>query len=256
MKHIISTIIATISLIIGYNIYPVVNSTKSIEKTNPITESAFEKNSDSECNNTNKTSSFVIEAKSINEQTNSPQDAITESEDIINVSNSNRELEIETTNNQFVAMDNIGKQELEDWSSNHREHLLNIIDAKVPDGLKKKYIDIMSKENDFLDAPTIKQDPVIDSDWAFMMEQQLREIIEEDESSDNFELYSLTCKQLTCEIVGGETVANTWTAIFTNLMGNQELAVQLDHQYVQGSSISKDGINYVYFQLKFKSNTI
>ncbi|MCP4413717.1 MAG: hypothetical protein GY808_14245 [Gammaproteobacteria bacterium] len=102
-------------------------------------------------------------------------------------------------NNESYTLD---EQELQKWSVDHTEQLLKLIETNLPDFVAKEMKKQITINNNFLDNPELRQEPIEDSNWAFLMEQYLNDFISTHELSDDFELINLTCKQLTCGILG------------------------------------------------------
>lgn len=147
------------------------------------------------------------------------------------------------------------QKELEEWSIMHRDHIDGLITAHMSSENAEHMKLKVSKDNEFLIQPPIKQDPIEDDNWAYNMEQQLKLLISQHELSENFQLLNLSCKQLTCDIFGVEKEANTWFKLYVSLLQNAPNVEFPDGNNDPKSVIyMENDVAVVYSQIRFKSS--
>jgi hypothetical protein len=220
MKNLfINTIVAIICFTLGYVFYPTINESNA--------EATFTNNVD----NDNAIESYskvvkeqeivqIIKADSISED-NSKQSIIAKEESVVldkvDVDNQVTPIAKEKTIDETVLFD---QKELEEWSVVHKEQINELVTAHMSSENAEHMKSQISKDNDFLSQPSIKQDAIEDENWAYNMEQQLKIFISQHELSENFELLNLSCKQLMCDVFGVEKESNTWFPIYVSLLQN------------------------------------
>lgn len=144
--------------------------------------------------------------------------------------------------------------ELRSWASKHKADLNELINTHLPNHIAQNMIDMIGQNNEFLTQPTVKQDPAIDANWAFNTEQELRSYIENHPESNHFDLISVSCKQLKCDVLGIEKEAQAWIKIFFSMFKNLPNVNPPDSSGDTNSFsfLNGDDTTSVYYQLKFK----
>ena len=250
MKTIKIIIIALISLFIGYNVYPILNSkTETIDKKeinsliSTTNTNCIESNK--EPNQTQSKNLVSSKEQTINTSDTSPENTISGS----NISMGENEQPIDN-NPTYETPEQI---ELNDWTAVHKEDLMKLLSDRLPANFVEDLTKAILKDNTFLNSPTIQQDPAIVSDWAQMMEYHLRDVMERHPLIAGFQIYSLTCKQLTCEILGAENEPFSWMPIMNSFFKDPIINKNLNAPSIKGHSYPRDKINYWYIRLGFKS---
>ncbi|MCJ8295636.1 MAG: hypothetical protein MJK15_14625 [Colwellia sp.] len=147
------------------------------------------------------------------------------------------------------------QKELEEWSVSHTERINDLVTAHMSSENAEHMKTQISKDNDFLTQPPIKQDPIEDENWAYNMEQQLKLLIAQHELSDKFQLLNLSCKQLMCDIFGIEKEGNTWFKLYISLLQNAPMVDFPDGSNDPKSVIyMENDLAVVYSQIRFKSS--
>jgi hypothetical protein len=148
------------------------------------------------------------------------------------------------------------QDELNNWTTKHKEKLWENLTNNLPIGILDDMLGQVEKDNSFLNEPTLKQDPITDEEWAYVMEQELRDFIQRHALSNNIVLFDVACKQLTCELSGNELQAGTWHQVFISLFTYLiQSGKPLDNE--KGKNLSyqgEDGLIYFYSQFVMKAN--
>ncbi len=159
-----------------------------------------------------------------------------------------------------VDEDNMGEnnaielRELNEWAVAHRRDIEELISAHMSsataEGMKVKFIE----NNDFLTKPSVMQTKADDDNWSYDMKQKLTYLIEEHELSHQFELLSLSCKQLICEILGIDK-ARIWMPLYINLLQNEPTLIPSNKDSAfKGVNYIDGDVSFLYTQLQFKSS--
>ncbi|KGJ95725.1 hypothetical protein [Thalassotalea sp. ND16A] len=247
-------IVSVVSLFVGYNLYPIVNGdslNSSYQKTSR-SDSAPLSSLDAELSNstintkqdntssTNETSE-LSKLKTLNEDFDDEHQSSNE------VVSKQKAREIEPTYHEGSL-----SQELKDWSNTHKKRINTLIDEYASEQTSPFLKDMIEKNNDFLNSPMAKQDADTDINWAFIMEQDIRNVIMQHENSNGFDLLNLTCKQLTCEILGVEREFNSWTDIYVSMLTSLE-SVKFPEKgkVLNTKSFEEDGFHIIYAKLDF-----
>lgn len=235
-----------VNILIGYAIYPIINTdvvSDRAEKTETL--AAYTSN-----NEINSTIRLIAPTKKavLNDSSNS-QSTITLAP-TVNESETTESQTYKTT--KVHASDDPDYLALNQWALLHKEKLFETITANVPDGLADAMKNVIAENNNFLNNPELLQNVDKDENWAYITEQDLRNLIDQNPLSADFNLLKLTCKQLTCEVFGSETKKGTWRKIYWSLLQSLSTLKQPDSSNSRDSiSFSDEGIAYIYFKLKF-----
>ena len=245
------------ALLIGYSLHPLLNS-----HPQPTAESIIHEPA-STMLQTAPASSDSLPASSVGQATNyakaqaAPQgsDVIVKQQDIQEqLSDSQQIFEVKdplsaASDNNALASEHpvldseqrIVQHELDSWTEQHKADLHENLKLNVPVSIVDGMLERIAIDNDFLNKPSVKQDPVVDEQWAYAMEQEIRDVIQQHALANQLEMFNVICKQLTCELTGRELVAGTWPQVF--------MAV-FSYILKSGKSLADDnnGVNVSYLE--------
>lgn len=237
-----------VNILIGYGIYPLVNTNMPIEEPQNITTLASQ-----------QTENIIIPPVLSTPTTNHKKvvqffSPITRNEMKSTAQTTHHDEGARKTtkaiNNQIDDEPNY--QALNHWTKLHKEKLFETITANVPDELAGAMKNIISEDNDFLNNPELLQAPHKDENWAYITEQDVRNLIIQNPLSTNFNLLKLTCKQLICEVLGSESITGIWRKIYWSLLQTLPTLKKPDSSNTRDSiTFSDEGMSYIYFKLKF-----
>ncbi|MCB5228067.1 MAG: hypothetical protein NWQ54_25780 [Paraglaciecola sp.] len=252
-KIFINSAIGILCFVLGYVAYPIINNTETVmtvSNNNNVNTSNKAAISIEKPRETMSTINPHLTAAANNQQTAE----LTELTAIVDADVDDISHGRAIFNNGVTAEEVLGfEQALEDWSTEHKNHLNDLIDAymsnqRSAEGMKSQ----IAKDNDFLQKPKIKQDPVEDANWAYTMEQQVRMLIAQHELSASFNVINVSCKQLVCDILGAEKTANTWFNLYISLLQSLPNADFADDNGAKSVVYLENNNTMVYFQIKFK----
>lgn len=143
------------------------------------------------------------------------------------------------------------QQALMAWAAQHKNDVNDIIDAYFPASLRDLMKKNINDNNHFLNTPEIEQAPDDDDNWAFVMEQKIRYLINDHELSNNVELLSVTCKQLVCELMGIDRGGKSWRRVFFSMF--DVLPIRQRREYrPKYASLLAESDRYIYSQIFFE----
>jgi len=145
-------------------------------------------------------------------------------------------------------------QELRDWTATHKSTVFDLIDNNASRTFAAKFKSFISEKNNFFESPKVNQDAVTDEYWAYNMEMTLTELILQHELSYNFEILNISCKQLTCEVIGIDRGGLAWREINQSVKNNYQLTNLIVQPDARKISLVEDRNFYIYYQYKFKKN--
>ncbi len=248
---IINIIIAIVCFTSGYALYPSINDAE-FETT--LTNEVTDENNGIEDIVVVKATKTPLELK-----TNSNPTGLSASakEKNVELDKANEDEQIDTVVKEKITDETVTvvQKELEEWSTVHKEHINELVTAHMSSVSAEHMKLQISKDNEFLTQPPIKQDPIEDGNWSYNMEQQLKLLISQHELSDKFQLLNLSCKQLMCDIFGVEKEGNSWFKLYVSLLQN---APNVD--FPDGNNDPKsvvymeNDVAVVYSQIRFKSS--
>ncbi|WP_206486532.1 hypothetical protein [Thalassotalea sp. G2M2-11] len=250
----INILIAIVCFTSGYALYPTINDTE------------FEPTLTNDVKSENSTTKdiAVVSVPNVSQKSNINSGNSTLAELPASTKEKNVELDIANENEQFdtVVEDKITdetvivvQKELEEWSIVHKDHINELVTAHMSSENAEHMKLQISKDNEFLTQPPIKQDPIEDDNWAYNMEQQLKLLISQHELSDKFQLLNLSCKQLMCDIFGVEKESNIWFKLYVSLLQNAPKVEFPDGNNDPKSVIyMENDVAVVYSQIRFKSS--
>lgn len=145
------------------------------------------------------------------------------------------------------------KEELKQWAAQHKSELNKLINTHVPNHIADNMFNMVVENNEFLTEPRIKQNPDIDNNWAYNTEQELTSYIKNHTEADKFDLISVSCKQLKCDVLGIEKEAQAWIKIFFSMFKNLPNVNPPDSSgdTTSFSFLNGDSTTSIYYQLKF-----
>lgn len=248
--------IALISFAAGYLVNPILNSDNHITTKTPSNKSKLEVEQATvqQQEQMNSNSSTVTTA---NHSTKGNLDSVTTVESKSSTGSKAELIDLietppENTAAKLVTPAQI--RELREWASKHKAELNDLINTHVPNHIAEDMLNMVTNNNEFLTQPAVKQDPAVDSNWAFNTEQELRSYIENHPESTNFDLISVSCKQLKCDVLGIEKQAQSWIKIFFSMFKNLPNVNPPDSSGDTNSFsfLNGDDTTSIYYQLKFK----
>jgi len=255
MKNLFSNIVvAAVCLSSGYLLYPVLNeNNEELELVNELNTNNEQQLSQTKTD----TPQLVAQSdKKVVETKNNPVITNIEKDDKVLVAEKDINVPEPAQNDEVVNDSRIVlQQELKEWTMEHKERIDELITANmsssVSEGMKAQVI----KDNDFLTKPELKQDSTEDENWSYNMEQEINRIIAEQALGDKFELLNISCKQLTCDILGVEKEGNTWFKLYVNILKNAPMAEFPNGENAPKSLVYMDnGKSLIYSQIRFKSS--
>lgn len=254
MKNLFTNIIiAIVSFTLGYMFYPSIKETN----VNPILTNEISPDENIQ-NNSETSKQLKIASELINDKTitNTPEQSASIVEDIevdeVNVSPQVTSVKKDKVTDEAII---VVQKELEEWSAVHKEQINELVSAHLSNETAEHMKLQISKDNDFLSQPPIKQDPIEDDNWAYNMEQQLKVLIYQHELSESFELLNLSCKQLMCDILGVEKENRAWFKLYVNLLQNAPNIEMPDGNNDPKSVVYRENdVAVVYSQFRFKSS--
>lgn len=246
-------IIAIIAFSLGYFTYPELNQNNSTDNqiaTSPTESTEHKPKSITKQNTQTKaivTTSQQEQNTDVKPDNTTSGMAPTESDDQLAI------IEDFPEENYEQQATKAEKGELVQWASEHKSELSELINAHVPSQIAENMFKQVSDGNEFLTAPEMKQPPELDSNWAYNMEQELTAYINNHTNADGFDLIKVSCKQLTCDVLGTEKENQAWIKIYFSMFKN---VPNINPPNSSGSTkslsyINGDGTSSIYFQLEF-----
>jgi hypothetical protein len=174
-------IVTVISFSVGYYIFPIFNSTEQsstqlIEIKNSAVHSLNNEKSTPRILPTPQPTKLVTAIQSV-EQEIEVEEKHSNIQNIITTNKKN--FELSDTNASAI-------KELNSWAISHKEMLGQTISENAPPFLADAMTGMISKNNDFLNNPKILQETQLDENWAYTMEQELRNLIDQNPASIDF----------------------------------------------------------------------
>ncbi len=219
-NNIVLIISVVISLFVGYYLYPIFNDTKQdptlIEQV--IQEQGLAEQANSVAVE-QKQSSKIQQAVKSNELTRKPKEGVNDEELI----QENNVVEDSQEQSDYGAQETVIENsqllaDLQVWSSNHKESLKDLLDNNLPVEHAEKLMELIEKDNPFLNEPQVNQDSNRDEAWAYKMLEIFNNEISQHQNALDIEVMSLTCKQLTCEMLVREITSGKWMEVYISLI--------------------------------------
>lgn len=150
------------------------------------------------------------------------------------------------------AQATISQQELVDWQIQHNEQLKRTLEQQLPINILDGMLKQIYTDNAFLDEIIELQNPTTDQDWAYSAEQQIRDQIQMHQNGTSVELFSVICKQLTCEVKGKSHQTGVWQPIYISVLSYfAKNAIQLNSEAAKNITFIENDIDYFYSQFVF-----
>jgi len=138
--------------------------------------------------------------------------------------------------------------ELKVWSENHKKNLKELVNKILPAERAQALMVAIMKNNPFLNEAVVKQDVYSDEEWSYKMTAIINNLILQHPYGLDIEVLSLTCKQLTCEMIVRQLVNGSWFEIYPDLMryflSNQYIIQTKDMKQFR----FKNGEEYLFYQ--------
>ena len=145
------------------------------------------------------------------------------------------------------------KSEIRQWVSNHKEDIKNILSDIMPDNISEQMKDNVFEKSLFLENLENAEDHKADDNWGYEKRQEMVGIITHHPLSADYEVASITCKQLMCEVIGLVYDVDSWTQIHIAVFQNAKNIIPGWPQDGRPSNISyrSDGNTYMYTTYAF-----
>lgn len=126
---------------------------------------------------------------------------------------------IESNSNSHKAnIQNTLPSELASWKKQYKNNLFLVVDENMSQQTAEFMKMQLMKNSVHLNNTELKQELSEDTNWAYLMEEDIRSSINHHSLSNHFTLLSATCNQLTCEIIGLEKKPDIWHKIYISLL--------------------------------------
>jgi hypothetical protein len=146
-----------------------------------------------------------------------------------------------------------GSHELAAWSEDYKKELFLIVDENMPQHAADFMKSQINENSMHINNREPQQDPAIDENWAYIMEQDIRSLINQHELKAGFDTLSVTCKQLSCEIMGVEFTPRSWQKIYVSLLTDLPNVVLPDMNGATPTfSINEGERDLVFGRISFK----
>ena len=244
-----NVIVAITAFTTGYLLYPQLNSNTSTELNTKVPPKAQSSNTQPEA-----LANHSLDETQVNKTaaTNDESQQELEDESLILNPDNNASVENQLDKKVTNMPSSIEQEQLKEWSVEYQENIESILLSYMTEGAAMHMKEEIITNNEIFDTPSINQDPTDDETWAFNTEQQLRQLLEQHELSNDFDVFNVSCKQLNCDILGVDKTRNSWFPIYFSLLGSFSNAIFPDDnnpaksiQYLEGDAM------FVYSQIKF-----
>lgn len=257
-------VIFSAALLIGYGLYPLIHQNNNQEDSDLLAVAPPKViYTNSEDNGLSNSSSAVqLKKTSMNVTSSSTHELPVENQSAEKQNAESNKHESEGANRDSSSLNEvetdpqqqISQQELNNWQTEHKDRLLDNLKNNIPVSILDGMLEQVTSENPFLNELTLKQDPAIDEQWVYILEQEIRDVILQHPLANKLELFSVTCKQLTCELTGKELVAGTWQQVFIALFTHiVQSGKTLADDNGKNISYQSDGLIYFYSQFNFSA---
>ncbi|GLX84502.1 hypothetical protein tloyanaT_07540 [Thalassotalea loyana] len=245
-------LIALFGAAAGYQLYPIVNAT-SLDSSQHGTTEQSENHKKAQTTVSESANNQLAHANkapsSVEKMSNESQSAKAQSTDLaISPQNQN-------SGEELLTEDSYAVQELQQWSIEHKEKLNQMIDSNMPSSISSSMKSSISRNNQMLNDMPLQQDHAVDADWAYLMEQDIRAYIAQHELSPSFDLLNVSCKQLTCDVMGIENEAGIWFQIYRGFYSFKNIKFPNEGSKPVNVSRMDNGITYIYAQIMFKPSS-
>lgn len=143
------------------------------------------------------------------------------------------------------------RDELRRWVVEHKQELGNLIETHFPRDIVNHFQEQLEAKSTAVNEPEIKQDEQKDENWAYIMEQDIRAIYEQQNGINGVELIKVTCKQLTCDMLGTAQEVGVWFKAYSALFTLPNVLLPENSPKPVHLSFPKDDVTYSYSQIFF-----
>lgn len=231
---------------LGYITYPLVNPKEQqkvvYNTTNNATKQAQSNNSFTSASNSNSDQNELHSdsgqtSQTVKHTSEQSKERKSIAKEVVQVENSNNE-------NQH--------KELKHWVVEHKSNLEQLVSTHFPDDIVDHFQLKVDENNLMFNEPDIKQDEQKDENWAYIKEQDIRAIYEQQKSLNGVELINVTCKQLACDMLGTAEGIGKWMKAYTALYSLPDVLFPDDSPKPVHVSFTKEDKSYSYSQIFFK----
>lgn len=220
-----------VSLVIGYNLYPLMHQNSTGQSDVVVSEVAT---NEATAQNATTTASEAVVTVRKSEVLNTQSSKSTfEHALTIGMNNSqvvDTQAYDEGSERSSLSSEDIRQQEaLTRWSVEHQARVRGVLEEYLSSESIDSSFEYIVSGNKLLDNPMLRQSAEVDNDWATETEQIIRDLIQQHEYGFDVEILSLVCKQLTCEFIIRQTAKGSWHEIYISL---------LRHFVISGRSIN------------------
>lgn len=232
---------------LGYVTYPLINPSIQQEANNKIVAEASEQ-AQSDNAFTLATTSNSGQNKLPNESFQPAQMVNQPSEQSAESNSTSKEVvQMESDNNRYQ------QKELTQWVVEHKSNLEQLVKSHFPDDIVDNFQIKIDENNAVFNEPEMKQDEQKDENWAYIKEQDIRAIYEQQKSLLDVELINVTCKQLACDMLGTAKGISEWMKAYTALYSLPDVLFPDDSPTkAVHVSFTKEDKSYSYSQIFFK----
>ncbi|WP_371189260.1 hypothetical protein [Thalassotalea maritima] len=243
-------VIVFVSAVLGYQLYPILNdTTQDIGLVNHSEHSNIvEPSQESDLETIEP--SIVQESKALSNPPNMPGESAT-----ITLQNVDDTTTPSNDISEDASIENTyAQEELKQWSIEHKEKLDQIIDDNMPESIASMMKSAIGNNNHMLNEASLRQDDIDDANWSYLMEQDIRAYITQNELAAGFELLNISCKQLICDVIGIEREAPAWFQIYKGFYSFPNILFPTDGNRPLNIQRMDNGIPYIYAQIMFKAD--
>jgi hypothetical protein len=239
------TLIAAFGL--GYVTYPLINpSNQQKTPNNAVAEVSEQAQSDN---------AFTLAATSNSDQNKLPNTSAQASQTVNQAIE--QSAEPKTIPNEIVQLESGNKgyqqKELTQWVVEHKSNLEQLVKTHFPDDIVDIFQIKIDENNTVFNEPEMKQDEQKDENWAYIKEQDIRAIYEQQKNLIEVELINVTCKQLACDMLGTAKGVSEWMKAYTALYSLPDVMFPDDSpKKAVHVSFTKEDKSYSYSQIFFK----
>lgn len=110
--------------------------------------------------------------------------------------------------------------EIRQWISGHQTHIQNTLSNIMPDEISEEMKTNIFEKSLFLENMEKTEGDASDENWGYEKTQELWGIIAHHPLSAEYEVASITCKQLMCEVIGLVYNTDSWMEIHVAIFQN------------------------------------
>lgn len=144
--------------------------------------------------------------------------------------------------------------DLKVWRFNYKEYLFLLLDRYVTYPTSENMKKAIMKENQMFKSHKLRQNPTADFHWAQQTEAAIYYYLEHHENGPGFELLSVQCKQLVCDIVGIEIESEAWKKIYRGFYVFPNIRYPRKDYQMTNVYRKSVGSTYIYAQVFFGEN--